>query len=163
MDTQNLDYTLNNDVEIIRMPVAGRLLRLLNLLVDSVVMYLVLFIAFYGVRALVEDSERYTLTNMVMGNGWTWWETILIQAPFSILYYTLMEVLLGRTVGKMATSTRVVSADDGGPITWGQGLLRSVVRLVPFEFIVYLFRPTGLHDMAGKSLVIDESPSANLE
>ena len=159
MQTPSATFGSPTEPEIIRLPLAGRLLRLLNALVDSAVLYLIMFAAFAVLRTLFPENERYTLTNLVMGNGWVWWESILFQAPFSIAYYTIMEVLTGKTVGKMATQTRVVNQEDGGPITWQQGILRSLVRMVPFEFVVYLFTPTGLHDRAGKSLVIDERPS----
>jgi uncharacterized RDD family membrane protein YckC len=70
-------------------------------------------------------------------------------------YYAIMEKLLGKTIGKMASSTRVVR-EDGGPISWGQAIGRSAARLIPFEAFSVLFsnKGVGWHDSLPGTRVI---------
>ncbi len=86
----------------------------------------------------------------------------------SFVYFTLMIGFLGRTVGKMATGTRVVRAVDGGQVSWTGAVMRALVPLavgaVPtigfaLTMVVYafaLFSPLrqGLHDRAAGTLVV---------
>jgi len=52
-----------------------------------------------------------------------------------IVYYTLCERLFnGYTLGKLITGTKAVR-EDSQPLTWRNALLRSLCRLVPFEFL----------------------------
>ena len=161
---QTPDYALPsaNDIQIIRMPVASRGVRLLNLIVDSIIITLIEMVFLYILKQATDD-DRYSPFGFFFDQERPYWQSILFQLPFTIFYYTPFEVLLGRTPGKMMTQCRVVNREDGGPITWSQGLLRSLVRLFSLEALMYIFTPTGLHDLAGKSLVIDERPASNLE
>ena len=86
----------------------------------------------------------------------------------SFVYRTVMIATLGRTVGKLATGTRVVRAGDGGRVGWSASTLRALVPLtagaVPaigfaLTIAVYTFAVLsplrqGLHDRAGGTLVV---------
>ncbi len=86
----------------------------------------------------------------------------------ALAYETTMVGLLGRTIGKLATGTRVVHAGDGGRVGWGAAFMRSLVP-VAFGAIpqvgavlslgVYALafgnpRRQGLHDRAAGTLVV---------
>lgn len=83
-------------------------------------------------------------------------------------YETLMIGAWGRTVGKVATGTRVVRSDDGTRVAWFAAAQRAVVPLVfsvvpqvgfVLGALVYstaFFTPLrqGLHDKAAGTLVV---------
>jgi uncharacterized RDD family membrane protein YckC len=96
------------------------------------------------------------------------------SAAVSFVYYTVMVALTGRTVGKLAVGTRVVNADDGGPVGWSASALRALLPLavgaVPvvgfaltvgvYSFAVFGPLRQGLHDRAGGTLVVMSRGSA---
>lgn len=79
----------------------------------------------------------------------------------TLLYYVPQEALLGRTIGKLITRTKVVSLDGTRP-----GLLqligRNLARLVPFEPVSFL-KSTGWHDRWSGTLVIDVDADPDLK
>jgi uncharacterized RDD family membrane protein YckC len=80
----------------------------------------------------------------------------------SIAYYVYSWVKGGgQTLGKSVTGMKVVGA-DGGPLSWGQGLLRYVGYLVSaavfslgFIWISFDLKRQGWHDKIAKTYVID--------
>ncbi|HKK05978.1 MAG TPA: RDD family protein [Gammaproteobacteria bacterium] len=69
-------------------------------------------------------------------------------------YYTLLESLTGRTVGKWMTGTMVVNV-RGTKASFMQVLGRSLSRLVPFEFVTFLGEDgRGLHDRLARTYVV---------
>lgn len=84
---------------------------------------------------------------------------------FAVLfgYYVFFEGIWGRTPGKWLTGTRVES-ELGGPPTFKQVLLRTVVRFVPFEAVSFLTRGHGWHDRWSKTRVVRlAAPSSDYE
>lgn len=47
-----------------------------------------------------------------------------------IVYFIVMEALKGATVGKMAMGLRVVKAADGSAISWGESIIRNLLRII---------------------------------
>lgn len=71
-------------------------------------------------------------------------------------YYLMFEHLNGgRTVGKIATRTKVVT--ETGQIPTVEMLIgRSFARLIPFEALSFLgAKPNGWHDRLSRTIVID--------
>ncbi|NML41447.1 RDD family protein [Chitinophaga sp. G-6-1-13] len=84
---------------------------------------------------IIIDLGMALLLNVIPG--------ALLLLPFLIIwyigYFVCMEAFAGgRTIGKMATNTRVVNLDKG-PISIGQAFGRIFSRLVPFEAFSALF------------------------
>ena len=52
-----------------------------------------------------------------------------LQFIIPLLYYIVMEAMMGATLGKMALGIRVVSL-DGSSIGWGQSIVRNLLRIV---------------------------------
>ena len=70
-----------------------------------------------------------------------------------ILYYTLLEAgTKGYTIGKLITGCRTIGY-DGKPVSWKDAFLRSLSRLVPFEFLSGLQRVI-LHDQWTDTYVV---------
>jgi uncharacterized RDD family membrane protein YckC len=77
-----------------------------------------------------------------------------IQIAAYVLVYVLPEALLGRTLGKLCTGTKVVNLQGGKP-SFGQVLARTAIRFVPFEPFSFLWGDaTGWHDTWSKTRVV---------
>lgn len=80
----------------------------------------------------------------------------------AIAYYPVMEVLLGGTVGKMVMGLKVVK-EDGSPLDWGAGIIRTLLRIIDALPAFYLLgailvwtspRKQRLGDRVAKTLVV---------
>lgn len=81
----------------------------------------------------------------------------ILYACIFLLYYPLFEIIFSATPGKMLTGTKVVGIDGNKAGFW-RIILRSLCRLIPFEYLSFLFYgkyPTkGWHDRLSKTLVV---------
>ncbi len=83
----------------------------------------------------------------------------LTEYAFGILvgmiYYTLFEMITGRTLGKLITGTKVV--DEQGNMPQPERiLLRSLCRYIPFDAFSFLGGDgTGWHDTLSKTRVVE--------
>lgn len=85
----------------------------------------------------------------------------LLFGLLSLLYFPVMEKTQGATVGKMVVGLKVVT-EEGTGISWGQAIIRTLLRLIDGLFI-YLIgaifvwtspRNQRLGDKAAKTLVV---------
>lgn len=74
-----------------------------------------------------------------------------------ITYYTILEFLFGKTLGKLITKTSVVSTNNS-KLSLYQCFLRSLIRdIIPFEFITGFFlKGNFLHDILPKTMVVED-------
>jgi ABC-type lipoprotein export system ATPase subunit len=85
--------------------------------------------------------------------------SLAVGLPTAALYYFMLELIFGRTVGKMITRTKVFSED--GPYRAGAAKLvyRTIARFLPFTIIEgFSFlneRPKGWHDTVSDTYVTD--------
>ena len=83
--------------------------------------------------------------------------TILV----TVLYFVLLWVKRGATIGQSVLGLRVVRRADGGPIGWGTAIVRYIVLCIGFA-VIYLGviwvafddRKRGWHDLAAGTLVV---------
>jgi uncharacterized RDD family membrane protein YckC len=68
-------------------------------------------------------------------------------------YYFILESRNGKTVGKMITGTKVVTVTGEQPDRRTIAI-RTLCRIIPFEFLSYLFSRNGWHDTLSKTVVI---------
>ena len=118
--------------------------RLLNYFIDGLVSYglvgtIIITISVFGVN---NSAGSFVLLNLAM-------------FLFSFLYYPIMEKTTGKTLGKMASKTRVVHV-DGSPISWGQAFGRTLARMLPFLPFSVLFsdHSIGWHDSLSNTRVV---------
>lgn len=72
------------------------------------------------------------------------------------IYYVICEAGFGKTLGKLATSTRVVNIHGEKP-TFQQIFVRSLCRLIPFEpFSAFNSNKIMWHDSLSKTYLINE-------
>jgi uncharacterized RDD family membrane protein YckC len=99
--------------------------RFANFIVD----YIVAIIIYVGITIMMlffSASDGSELEEEGFGS-------IFISLFSFVAVYTLTEFLgKGKTLGKLITRTRAVR-NDGGLLTFKDALLRSLIRLVPFE------------------------------
>lgn len=125
--------------------------RFANLLIDMVFAYLVVFgivlvavILIPGLGDYINENDD-TVSFSLMDR--------LLTIVVVLLTYTVMEgATKGHTLGKLLTGT-VAVREDGSPITWKDALIRSLIRLVPFEMLSGL---SGYpwHDKWSKTCVV---------
>ena len=121
---------------------ASRWRRLVNLLVDFGGFLMLLTIG------TIPLSLYPPLLGALSGPG-----RMVYELAMFFLYYVSLESLTGRTLGKFLTRTRVVSA-TGHPPTFGQVMMRTVLRLIPFEPFTFFARGPGLHDRGSRTRVV---------
>jgi len=124
----SLEKGLFEDLEESVKP-AGNLLRLLNLVIDTILIYVFTFLLLI-VCALLFNDAYDEVANSDSGS------LLMLNIVYlfaHVIYYTVMEGgIKGYTFGKMITRTYVVKA-GGEPASWANAFSRSLIRLIPFE------------------------------
>jgi uncharacterized RDD family membrane protein YckC len=129
METVNPNSTSNEllgDVhQIAVLNYASRGQRFANYIIDSITSLALAILTGIGIIAVRGESAEWILE-----------ETVPLYALIYtgiIAYYSLAEAFLkGRTLGKLITGTHAVTI-DGEALSFGNALLRSLCRIVPFE------------------------------
>lgn len=129
---------------IAALEIASRWRRLANLLLDlmSYVFLWMLTEIVNGIVALYSGVDLVGLAGPLSTLG------------VLFIYYFLGEALLGKTVGKFVTRTRVVAESGGAAHRW-QIFVRTLSRFVPLEAVSFLGRRRyGWHDQWSKTRVV---------
>ena len=80
---------------------------------------------------------------------------VVLGCVLTLVYYVLMEGILGLTIGKLITGTRVIGASGFKP-GFGAVLGRSFARFIPFEAFSFLGNGSGgWHDSLSGTCVVD--------
>lgn len=150
VDSTPYDYSKKTYNPELHLSDAGK--RFLTYLIDSVILFILVLIftiigsifiySIYG-EELNENSGSFV---------------ILYYGLYAILYfgyYGFMESGIGKTVGKLIMGTKVVTAGGETP-DFGTCLLRTLIRLVPFEaFSMLGSNARGWHDSWTNTYVVD--------
>jgi uncharacterized RDD family membrane protein YckC len=112
---------------------ASRLRRFLNLIIDYVVVQLLIGTLMILLLLFGTQVRGRLVSTAISVSVW-------------FCYYLICEALLGATVAKFITGTRVVD-DEGNHPSFGQVLGRTFARMVPFEWFSFFDTPpVGWHD-----------------
>jgi uncharacterized RDD family membrane protein YckC len=126
--------------------------RLGNFIVDMIIILVIISVFQLGIYFLYPEIADINSISMKILTYSIWF-----------LYYFLFEKYTNKTIGKMLTKTIIVDNEGNKPSTT-QIFIRSVIRLIPFEALTYLYglRGLGLHDLISKTKVVDsiKLPSA---
>ena len=71
-----------------------------------------------------------------------------------MIYYSVFEMITGRTIGKLITGTKVVDEQGNKPDA-NAILVRSLCRYIPLEALSFLGDGPGWHDTMSKTRVVD--------
>jgi uncharacterized RDD family membrane protein YckC len=118
--------------------------RFLNYIIDTIIIYSIIF-GLSFITALIAD--------LFEANGFLEWlqninslEEYLIYFLIMIPYFTLMESVFSKSIGKFITRTMVVLEDGSKPDS-GTILRRTLCRIIPFDNLSFLGTPSrGWHD-----------------
>ena len=134
-----------------QLPLATQWQRLVNFVVDAVAVRILSYGAGFGLGFLLVLVSPWVLEDetLLVALSWVTWLSVFA------LYYLVLESTWGRTLGKLITGTKVVRSDGTWPGA-GRVLLRTLVRLVPFEPLSFLGarQPAGWHDRWSGTRVI---------
>ncbi len=108
--------------------------RLYNFLIDSIIFFIIVIV--FSIL-LKEYVERQNLKYLM----------ILLY----YLYYFILELTIGQTIGKMVTKTRVVNSNNSEKPNFTKIFIRTISRLIPIDFLSYLFSSNGIHDILSKT------------
>ena len=131
------------------------------MVVVSLILFFVLRAQTFSLSEESTDEEVATFFGVLF-------VTVLAFAAVGVLYEVIMIALKGQTIGKMATSIKVVRADNGLLPGWGKAIGRWIIPMVlviiPFvgwllSLLVYISllwdrARQGWHDKAAGTLVI---------
>jgi uncharacterized RDD family membrane protein YckC len=136
--------------------IASQNKRFINYLVDRILLTGISYIVGMAIGAAVAVGGGVTQDAIFQVQLLA----IAVSSIFVFLYFAILEIATGKTIGKMLTRTRVVSAHHGGPATTGQILGRTLCRYIPFEPFSFLFgdrnHPVGWHDSISNTRVIND-------
>lgn len=112
--------------------------RLYNFLIDSTIFFIIVLIFLI---LLKNHIERHNLKYLMI--------------LFYYVYYFTFELTTGQTIGKMITKTRVVNIDNSEKPDFKRIFIRTISRLIPIDFLSYLFLSNGVHDILSKTELKD--------
>ncbi|WP_396194006.1 RDD family protein [Flavobacterium sp.] len=144
----NRQYTIPEEI------IASNSKRLTNVIIDYVARLGLTFIlgliaAFFGV--LTGHHEIISFFENI-----TRLQELTIGLVVLLLYYNVFEIFFATTIGKLITKTVVVDEYGEKPTT-NAILIRSISRLIPFEFFSFLGTPcVGWHDSLSKTYVVNK-------
>jgi len=129
--------------EVWPLQAAGRGRRLGTLLIDQVA--LILVAGLIGIAFWISLGDE--AMQEIPGS-----QELLLSCMVTLCYYLFFESLWACTPGKLIMGTRVVS-DSGQKPSFGQVLLRTLCRFIPFDQISF-FSSRGWHDSLSKTHVV---------
>jgi len=104
-----------------------------------------------GVLALIGVEEPLNFMSSLDGL-----EGFILNLFVYFIYYTVFESLSYKTLGKYITKTKVVMEDGTNPQI-SDILIRTLCRLIPFDFLSFLGDSgRGWHDSISNTYVVDE-------
>jgi uncharacterized RDD family membrane protein YckC len=119
--------------------------RLLNLFLDYAG-YIVFSLLIGIVAGAIGGEAAANALNSIPG--------FILGFIIILIYYVLFEATTGRTPGKYLTGTKVVTLDGKKP-SFGQIIIRTLCRFIPFEpFSCLGTYPRGWHDRISKTMVV---------
>jgi uncharacterized RDD family membrane protein YckC len=137
-------YYIGNEREAQFSPVPGGT-RFINRLIDSLAIFYILF---------VNIGMLTTQFNLDFNSEDSPMLIIILEIPFLLLYYSILEGIFNTTAGKCVTGTTIVNETGERP-GFGTILLRTFCRLIPFEpFSFFGADARGWHDTITNTYVV---------
>ena len=127
--------------------------RFVNLIIDVIAYYIISFILGLILGLLstigIDGPLEFLVSMETIGS-------LVYGIVVFILYYTVMETLTQKSLGKYVTKTMVV-LEDGSKPKMQDVFIRSLCRNIPFDHFSFLGSDTrGWHDSISETYVVDE-------
>lgn len=123
-------------------------IRFLNLIIDSIVWYILIIIVFFIIGLMIP-------TNTLVSDLFVLVFNLAIIFGVFFAYHSIMEIKFQKTLGKFVTKTKVVKLNGEKP-TNEDIITRTFCRLIPFDRISFLFVKNGIHDFLSKTKVVKD-------
>ena len=158
---------MSNKIKLIPL---SRKLRLLNFIIDAVVIYFLWWLISYLIiisfnfffdfdftnKKLVEVTKKNGEVLLEGGNRGELIIMMLITLLISIFnYYFILELYFQKTLGKALTGSKVIE-ENGEKASVKKIILRTICRFIPIDWISFIFFRNGIHDRLSKTKVIRE-------
>lgn len=117
--------------------------RVLNFLVDTLVIFLISYAIYKGLTYYATLYRK-----PLMSFGYLFFIVLFI-------YYFISELLFARTLGKLASFTKVVNKQGNRPNIF-QVFLRSAARLTIIDCFFFPFLEKTLHDYVSQTSVVEK-------
>lgn len=126
--------------------------RFLNYIIDVVIIYAIIFGLSFVIAIIATLLEADSFLEKLQSlNGL---EEYLVYFLIMIPYFTLMESIFSKSIGKFITKTMVVLEDGSKPES-GIILRRTLCRIIPFDGLSFLGSPSrGWHDSITETYVV---------
>ena len=142
---QEHELTINRIAEEMSIEgnLAGKGKRFANLILDFIFLIIFLIGVSYlfvliGLTKTIEDVNDYLFVIIIIS-----------------IYYVSTEVLLGETIAKFITRTKVVTVSGSEPNILSI-IVRTACRYIPFEPFSVLVNTIGWHDSISKTRVVND-------
>lgn len=122
--------------------------RILNFIIDSLMILLISYVI-----SKVNDwyAEQFKIQNMPFNYHFQFGYLFFTVLFF---YYTILEIIFGRTIGKFLSFSKVVNNQNRKP-NFIQIIIRSIVRLTIIDMFFIPFLDKTLHDYLSKTNVVE--------
>jgi uncharacterized RDD family membrane protein YckC len=127
--------------------------RFLNYIIDLVSFFIVLIVIGIVLGIMTNLFGMTGLGIWIDNLGDFGWNIIAIIV--SVIYYTVMEGLFGRSIGKFITGSVVVD-ENGQKPSFGTIFKRSLCRYIPFDAFTFLGGARGWHDSISDTYVVSK-------
>lgn len=134
--------------------------RFLNYLLDFGAMFVLsmgvglLWALAFPEQLAESEAESSTSSTSLVSTGKV--NDTMVGWAVLVIYYLIFEATTGRSLGKLITGTKVVTADQQHRASFLQILGRSIARLIPFEqFSILTSDHRMWHDSLSKTIVVD--------
>lgn len=128
--------------------------RFANYIIDNIVMIGVGFVIGIVLAVIAELTGSYGFYDAIIESEGRLSDYIF-GAVITIIYYTIIEALTARSIGKFITKTKVVTHEGLKP-DFGDIFIRTLSRIIPFNAFSFLGTDgKGWHDSISKTYVVD--------
>ncbi len=121
--------------------------RLINAILDGVLVagLIYLFVIISGDESVLQSGLRFSI------------KSVLYISGITFFYYFITEWLLGRSLAKYVTGTKIFHSDTGSKPIRDEILLRTACRFIPFYFVSFFTKkPVGWHDWISGTIVSED-------
>ncbi len=132
--------------EHIKSNVANSFLRFLNFIIDSIAIFIIAILLGLSFDLVYNTNDEFILFIV----------TITVFSTSFLFYYIFCEYKFQQTVGKALTKTKVIHQNYEKP-KLSDVFIRTILRLIPFDHLSFLFVKNGLHDRLSNTYVIKKT------
>jgi len=142
----------NNEFMVTDDLLASKGQRFLNFIVDLLIQFIIVAIIRETIIIVAGLTNSYSVSEWVVSLKFM--EKVILGITIMIAYYSLTEIYFSRTFAKYFTKTIVIVGDGSKP--FGKTIMvRTLCRLIPFEFLSFLgSNSRGWHDTISQTYVV---------